>query len=164
VVVGRDDPPAIDYLRSARVNRKAYVGPWLPEPLLADQTPDVAEHAVVSDSLSMAFPVLLKSLSPVERAVFLLREVFGYGYDEIATVVGRSPDNCRQFAVRARRHLEARKPRFEADRRQRELAERFLAASSAGDLDGLIGSRPRSTALVTVSVGAPLCVICWQSG
>jgi RNA polymerase sigma-70 factor (ECF subfamily) len=131
---------AIDHLRSARVNREAYVGPWLPEPLLADPTPDLAEHAEVSDSLSMAFLVLLESLSPVERAVFLLREVFGYGYDEIAAVVGRSQENCRQLAVRARRHLEERKPRFEADRRrQRELAERFLAASSAGDLDGLIG-------------------------
>jgi RNA polymerase sigma-70 factor, ECF subfamily len=131
---------AIDHLRSARVHRETYVGPWLPEPLLADPTPDLAEHAEVSDSLSMAFLVLLESLSPVERAVFLLREVFGYGYDEIARVVGRSPDNCRQLAVRARHHLEARKPRFEADRRrQRELAERFLAASSAGDLDGLIG-------------------------
>jgi RNA polymerase sigma-70 factor (ECF subfamily) len=113
---------------------------WLPEPLLADPTPDLAEHAEVSDSLSMAFLVLLESLSPVERAVFLLREVFAYGYDEIAAVVGRSQENCRQLAVRARRHLEARKPRFEADRRRRrELAERFHAASSAGDLDGLIG-------------------------
>ena len=128
------------HLRSARINREAYVGPWLPEPLLGAPAPDLAEHAEVSDSLSMAFLVLLESLSPVERAVFLLREVFGYGYDEIARVVGRSQDNCRQLAVRARQHLEQRKPRFEADRRrQRELAERFLAASSAGDLDGLIG-------------------------
>jgi len=92
----------IDHLRSARVRRESYMGQWLPEPLLTDEGVDVAQHAETADSLSLAFLVLLESLSPVERAVFLLREVFGYDYDEIARVVGKSEDNCRQIAVRAR--------------------------------------------------------------
>jgi RNA polymerase sigma-70 factor, ECF subfamily len=130
---------AIDHLRSARVRREQYVGPWLPEPLLTDESPDPAEHAETADSLSMAFLVLLESLSPVERAVFLLREVFGFGYDEIASVVHKTEDNCRQIAARARRHVEARRPRFEASRRQKdELAKRFFAAVGEGDLDGLM--------------------------
>jgi RNA polymerase sigma-70 factor, ECF subfamily len=129
---------AIDHLRSARVRREQYVGPWLPEPMLTDESPDPAEQAETADSLSMAFLVLLESLSPVERAVFLLREVFGFGYDEIAGMVHKSEDNCRQIAARARRHVEARRPRFEASRRQRdELAKRFFAAIGEGDLDGL---------------------------
>ncbi|HJS26217.1 MAG TPA: sigma-70 family RNA polymerase sigma factor, partial [Actinomycetota bacterium] len=111
---------SIDHLRSARVRRERYVGTWLPEPVLSDEEPDIAPHADTADSLSMAFLVLLESLSPVERAVFLLREVFDYGYDEIARVVGKSEDNCRQIAVRARRQVEARKPRFEASRARRE--------------------------------------------
>jgi RNA polymerase sigma-70 factor, ECF subfamily len=129
---------AIDHLRSARVRREQYVGPWLPEPLLTDESPDPAEHAETADSLSMAFLVLLESLSPVERAVFLLREVFGFDYGEIAAMVHKTEDNCRQIAVRARRHVEARRPRFEASRRQKdELAKRFFAAVGEGDLDGL---------------------------
>jgi RNA polymerase sigma-70 factor (ECF subfamily) len=128
---------SIDHLRSARVRRERYVGTWLPEPVLTD---DVPQHAETADSLSMAFLVLLESLTPVERAVFLLREVFDYGYDEIATVVGKSEDNCRQIAVRARRQIEAKKPRFEASRKRREeLARRFFEAASKGDTDGLIG-------------------------
>src|SRR3954471_334089 len=129
---------AIDHLRSARVRRETYVGPWLPEPLLTDPGPDPSEQAELADSLSLAFLVLLESLSPVERAVFLLREVFGYGYDEIARIVGKSEDNARQLAVRARRHIDERRPRFEADRRARqELAERFFAAARDGDVEGL---------------------------
>jgi RNA polymerase sigma-70 factor, ECF subfamily len=129
----------IDHLRSARVRRESYVGPWLPEPILTEEVPDAAEHAETADSLSMAFLVLLETLSPVERAVFLLREVFDYGYEEIATIVGKSEDNCRQLALRARRQVEAKKPRFEASRRRREeLAERFFAAASEGDTKGLI--------------------------
>ena len=89
---------SIDHLRSARVRRESYVGPWLPEPLLTETVPDASQHAETADSLSMAFLVLLESLSPVERAVFLLREVFDYGYDEIAAVVGKSEENCRQIA------------------------------------------------------------------
>jgi RNA polymerase sigma-70 factor, ECF subfamily len=131
---------SIDHLRSARVRRESYIGTWLPEPLLTDPESDVAGHAETADSLSMAFLVLLESLSPVERAVFLLREVFDYGYDEIATVVGKSEDNCRQIAVRARRQIEAKKPRFEASRQRREeLARRFFDAVSEGDTEGLIG-------------------------
>jgi RNA polymerase sigma-70 factor (ECF subfamily) len=95
-------------------------------------------HAETADSLSMAFLVLLESLSPVERAAFLLREVFDYGWNEIAAVVGKSEENCRQIAVRARRHVEAKKPRFEASRRRREeLARRFFEAVGDGDLEGL---------------------------
>ncbi len=131
---------AIDHLRSARVRRETYVGPWLPEPLVADATGDPSAHAEIADSLSLAFLVLLENLTPLERAVFLLREVFGYSYEEIARIVDRSEDNCRQLATRARRHLDAERPRFEASREQREeLTERFMQACETGDADGLIG-------------------------
>ena len=131
---------AINHVQSARVRRERYVGTWLPEPLVTDTEPGGLMHdAETADSLSLAFLVLLESLSPVERAVFLLREVFDYGYDEIASVVGKSPDNCRQIAVRARRQVEARKPRFEASRRKRqELARRFFEAVEADDAKGLV--------------------------
>jgi RNA polymerase sigma-70 factor, ECF subfamily len=130
---------AINQVRSARPRRETYVGTWLPEPLLTDPAQDAAQHAETADALSMAFLVLLESLSPVERAVFLLREVFDCGYDEIAAVVGKSEANCRQIAVRARRHVDARKPRFEASRRRwEEFARRFFAAVGQGDTDGLI--------------------------
>ena len=130
---------AIDHLRSARVRRERYFGTWLPEPLVTNAEPDVAEHAETADSLSMAFLVLLESLSPVERAVFLLHEVFDYGYDEVASMIGRSEDNCRQIAVRARRQVEARKPRFETSRDRRdELARRFFAAAEHGDTEELV--------------------------
>jgi RNA polymerase sigma-70 factor (ECF subfamily) len=133
---------AIDHLRSARVRRERYVGEWLPEPLVTadDETADPARHAETADSLSMAFLVLLERLSPVERAVFLLREVFGYDYEEIAEVVDRREDNARQIAARARHHVQAGRTRFEASRRQRdELARRFLAAFEEGDTEGLVG-------------------------
>jgi RNA polymerase sigma-70 factor (ECF subfamily) len=130
---------SIDHLRSARVRRESYTGTWLPEPLLTEQVPDASQHAETADSLSMAFLVLLESLSPVERAVFLLREVFDYPYDEIAETIGKSEDNTRQLAVRARRHVEERKPRFEADKKARdELAGKFWAAAQDGDTDGLV--------------------------
>jgi RNA polymerase sigma-70 factor (ECF subfamily) len=130
---------SIDHLRSARVRREQYFGTWLPEPVLTDPSSDVAQHAETADSLSMAFLVLLESLTPVERAVFLLREVFDYEYEEIATVVGKSEDNCRQIAVRARRQVEAKKPRFEASRKRREeLARRFFDAVMNGDTTGLL--------------------------
>jgi RNA polymerase sigma-70 factor (ECF subfamily) len=130
---------AINHVQSARVRRERYVGTWLPEPLVTEPEPEVLRHAVTADSLSLAFLVLLESLGPVERAVFLLREVFDYGYEEIAAVVGKSPDNCRQIAVRARRQVEARKPRFEASRRKREeLSRRFFDAVEAGDAQGLL--------------------------
>jgi RNA polymerase sigma-70 factor (ECF subfamily) len=129
---------AIDYLRSARVRRERYVGSWLPEPLVAD-APGPGDVAETADSLSLSFLVLLESLSPVERAVLLLHDVFGYDYDVVADVVHRSEQNARQIATRARRHLEARKPRFEASYQQREeLTRKFLSACEAGDTEELI--------------------------
>ena len=129
---------AIDHLRSARVRRETYAGPWLPEPILVEPLPDAERSVHMAESLSMAFLVLLESLSPVERAVFLLREVFDYDYDEIAKVVEKSEDNCRQPAARARRRIDEGKPRFEADREHSdELVERFLKACNTGDTAGL---------------------------
>ena len=130
----------IDHLRSARARREAYVGEWLPEPLLTDTAAaDPASMAEESDSLSMAFLLLLERLSPVERAVFLLRDVFGYEYDEIARIVAKNSSNCRQLALRARRHIGEGRPRFEASRSKRaELASRFFGAVGDGDMDGLI--------------------------
>ncbi|MFI2207410.1 RNA polymerase sigma-70 factor [Streptomyces sp. NPDC020192] len=129
---------AIDVLRSARVRREEYVGPWFPEPLLADPYEDPARSAELADSVSTAALLLLERLSPLERAVFVLREVFDYGFPEVASAVGRSEDACRQLAVRARRHMNAGRPRFEADRRERaELADRFFEALREGDVLGL---------------------------
>jgi RNA polymerase sigma-70 factor (ECF subfamily) len=129
---------SIDVLRSARVRREAYVGPWFPEPLLADPYEDPERSAELADSVSMAALVLLERLTPPERAVFVLREVFGFGFGEIASAVGRSEAACRQLAVRARRHVDAGRPRFEADRRERdELAARFFGALREGDVGGL---------------------------
>jgi RNA polymerase sigma-70 factor (ECF subfamily) len=130
---------AIDHLRSARVRRERYVGQWLPEPLVSDRAPDVAQRAEAADSLSLALLVVLESLSPVERAVFLLREVFDYGYGEIAEVIGRSEANTRQLAVRARRHVDERRPRFAPSAEQRdELGRRFFAAVEEGDTEALV--------------------------
>jgi RNA polymerase sigma factor (sigma-70 family) len=151
---------AIDHLRSARVRRESYIGTWLPEPLLsdgesggggsgggggygrepllADDAPGPAELAETSDSLSMAFLVLLESLSPPERAVFLLREVFGYGYPEIADVTGKTEAACRQIFARARRHIDDGRPRFETSRAEgEELTSLFLAAARGGDMSTL---------------------------
>jgi RNA polymerase sigma-70 factor (TIGR02957 family) len=129
---------AIDQLRSARVRRETYVGEWLPEPLLVSEQDDPARHAEMADSLSLAFLVLLESLSPEQRAVFLLREVFDYPYEQIAEIVGKSKPAVRQLAVRARRQVEERRVRFDASREQRDqLADRFFAAVEEGDLGGL---------------------------
>ncbi|MFC4119027.1 RNA polymerase sigma-70 factor [Nonomuraea zeae] len=129
---------SIDVLRSARVRREEYVGPWFPEPLLSDPYQDPERSAELADSLSMAALLLLERLSPLERAVFVLREVFGFGFPEIASAVDRSEAACRQLATRARRHMDAGRPRFEADRREREeLAGRFFDAFRQGDVDGL---------------------------
>jgi RNA polymerase sigma-70 factor (ECF subfamily) len=129
---------AIDELRSARVRRETYVGEWLPEPLVTDPSEDPAAQSEMADSLSLAFLVLLESLSPEQRAVLLLHDVFDYGYDEIAEIIGKSEDNTRQLASRARRHVEEGKPRYEASKRvKEELAQRFFAAAQEGDLDGL---------------------------
>ena len=128
---------AIDHLRSARVRRESYVGPWLPEPLLSE--PDPEQVAATADSLSTAFLLLLETLSPVERAVFLLREVFGYGYDEIADIVGKTQTNCRQIFARARQHIDAGRPRFTASREEHDaLVQRFVAACERGTMDELV--------------------------
>jgi RNA polymerase sigma-70 factor, ECF subfamily len=127
---------AIDQLRSARARREVYPGEWLPEPLVDDES---VLHAETADSLSLTFLHLLEKLSPVERAVFLLREVFDYSYDEVAGIVGKSPDNCRQILVRARRRMEEGRRRFDVSREERdEVARRFVAAWEDGDVERLI--------------------------
>jgi len=129
---------SIDVLRSARVRREEYVGQWFPEPLLTDPYEDPERSAELADSVSMAALLLLERLSPLERAVFVLREVFGFSFPEVASAVERSEAACRQLAVRARRHVDAGRPRFEADRREREkLAARFFDALRDGNVEGL---------------------------
>jgi RNA polymerase sigma-70 factor (TIGR02957 family) len=129
---------AIDELRSARARREKYVGQWLPEPILTDGHDGPARHAEMADSLSLALLVLLESLSPEQRAVLLLHDVFGYGHAQIAQIIGKSEDNVRQIARRARRKVEQRRPRFQTTREQRdELARRFFQAAEQGDLAGL---------------------------
>jgi RNA polymerase sigma-70 factor, ECF subfamily len=128
---------ALNHLRSARLHRESYQGTWLPEPVLTGDGPE--EHAEMADSLSMAFLVVLESLSPAERAVLLLHEVFGYEHKEIAGLTGTSVANSRQVLARARRHVDEGRPRFEASRAQREeVARRFFDAADGGDLDGLL--------------------------
>lgn len=129
---------SIDVLRSARVQREHYVGQWLPEPLLEDPYEDPARAAELADSVSMAALLLLERLSPLERAVFVLREVFAFSFADVAAAVGRSEEACRQLVVRARRHMESGRPRFEASQRERdELAARFFDAFERGDVDEL---------------------------
>ncbi|HEX4059216.1 MAG TPA: RNA polymerase sigma-70 factor [Galbitalea sp.] len=129
---------SIDVLGSARVRRESYVGPWLPEPLLTDPYEDPARAAELADSLSTAALLLLERLSPLERAVFVLRDVFGFDFDEIAAAVGRSEEACRQLAVRARHHMDDGRPRFEADRTERDaLAARFFDALRDGNVERL---------------------------
>jgi RNA polymerase sigma-70 factor (ECF subfamily) len=129
---------AINELRSARMRRERYVGEWLPEPIVTDGVDDPARQAEMADSLSLAMLVLLESLSPEQRAVLLLHDVFDYRYPEIAAIIGKSEANVRQLATRARRHVEERRPRFESSREQREqLARRFFAAVREGDVAGL---------------------------
>jgi RNA polymerase sigma-70 factor (TIGR02957 family) len=129
---------AINELRSARARRESYVGEWLPEPIVTDGGDDPAQRAEMADSLSLAFLVLLESLSPEQRAVLLLHDVFDYDHARIAEIIGKSEDNVRQLATRARRHAEQHRPRFETTREQRdELARRFFAAAEHGDLAGL---------------------------
>jgi RNA polymerase sigma-70 factor (ECF subfamily) len=130
---------SIDVLRSARSRREEYVGEWFPEPVLTDPYEDPERSAELADSLSTAALLLLERLTPLERAVFVLHEVFGFSFPEIASAVGRSEAASRQLAVRARRHMDAGRPRFEADRQEREeIAKRFLAAFREGDVDGLL--------------------------
>ena len=129
----------IDHLRASKTRREEYVGPWLPEPLLTDGSLDIAETIELDETLSMAFLVLLERLTPVERAVFLLREVFDYDYGEIARIVVKSETNCRQIARRARESVAARRPRFETSAEQEEhLMDSFLEACFSGDMEGLL--------------------------
>lgn len=128
----------IDQLRHAKAHREHYIGPWLPEPIATDRRTDLVETAILAESLSFAFLVLLESLSPLERAVLLLREVFDYDYAEVAAIVGKSEANCRQVLHRAHQHLGQRQPRFSVSRQQQEdLTHQFLRATTAGDLRGL---------------------------
>ncbi|MGK5627520.1 RNA polymerase sigma-70 factor [Streptomyces sp. URMC 123] len=157
---------AIDRLRQLSSRKEAYVGPWLPEPIVteyADTVPDAADRAVLADSVSLAVLVVLESLSPLERAVFVLREAFGFPYGEIATVLDRSEAAVRQLGGRARRHVAERKPRFTVDPdQQRNLTERFLAAATGGDLGALLDLLAPDVRLVADSGGkakAPLRVL-----
>jgi RNA polymerase sigma-70 factor, ECF subfamily len=130
---------AIDHLRSARVRRESYVGPWLPEPIAADPAPDAAAHAVLADNLSMAFLVVLETLSPDERAVLLLHDVFAYSHAEIAQVLGRTEASSRQLLRRARQRLDAGRTRTDADLDRRdEVTRRFVHACNGGDLDAFL--------------------------
>ncbi|MFJ9682136.1 RNA polymerase sigma-70 factor [Streptomyces sp. NPDC101194] len=157
---------AVDRLRQVRSRRESYVGPWLPEPLVTDFGPavaDTAEQAVLADSVSVAVLVVLESLSPLERAVFVLREAFGFPYAEIAVVLERSEAAVRQLAGRARRHVDERKPRYDVDpARRRDLTERFLAAAAGGDIQELLALLAPDVRLVGDSGGkskAPLRII-----
>ncbi|MGA4843349.1 RNA polymerase sigma-70 factor [Streptomyces sp. G45] len=157
---------AIDRLRHVQSRREAYVGPWLPEPFVTDfgpTVPDTAERAVLADSVSLAVLVVLESLSPLERAVFVLREAFGFPYAEIAQTLDRSEAAVRQLAGRARKHVDEGRPRYEVDPvERRDLTERFLAAATGGDLEGLMSLLAPDVRLVGDSGGkarAPLRVL-----
>ncbi|MEI5102409.1 RNA polymerase sigma-70 factor [Streptomyces sp. PmtG] len=157
---------AIDRLRHVQSRREAYVGPWLPEPYVTDfgpTVPDTAERAMLADSVSLAVLVVLESLSPLERAVFVLREAFGFAYSEIAATLDRSEAAVRQLAGRARKHVDEGRPRYEVDpAERRDLTERFLAAASGGDLEGLMSLLAPDVQLVGDSGGkarAPLRVV-----
>ena len=152
---------AIDRMRRVKARREAYVGPWLPEPI--STAPDVAEHVELADSVELALLVVLETLSPLERAVFVLREAFGLPFDDIAGIIGREPAATRQLARRARDHVQQRQPRFEVDRaRRREMTERFLAACGSGDLRALTELLASDVRLVSDAGGkakAPVRVI-----
>ncbi|MEU0723711.1 RNA polymerase sigma-70 factor [Streptomyces sp. NPDC006140] len=157
---------AIDRLRQIKARGETYIGPWLPEPYITDfgdTVPDTAERAVLADSVSLAVLVVLESLSPLERAVFVLREAFGFPYGDIAAMLDRGEPAVRQLAGRARKHVEERRPRYEVDPAQRrDLTERFLAAAADGDLEGLLALLAPDVRLVGDSGGkarAPLRVL-----
>jgi RNA polymerase sigma-70 factor (TIGR02957 family) len=146
---------AIDRLRRAKTLRESYVGPWLPEPILTGR--DVAEDVALAESVSMAMLVVLETLSPLERAVFVLREAFGMSYAEIANVLGRRVEAVRQLGHRARDHVQERRSRFDADQsEQRRVTERFLEATSTGDLEGLMAVLAPEVTLVADGGGRAL--------
>ena len=131
---------AINHLQSARSRRETYVGPWLPEPLVTEYAPDASEPVELAESLSMAFLLMLERLSPAERAVLLLHDVFDFDYSEIATIVDKSEANCRQLLTRAKKHIGEPRARFDADPAQADrLLTRFIETVQAGDIDGLVG-------------------------
>jgi RNA polymerase sigma-70 factor (ECF subfamily) len=141
---------SINHLNAARTRREMYPGPWLPEPIVSEGEPDLAETAALHESLSMAFLALLERLTPVERAIFLLHDVFAYDFHEIAGIVGKGEANCRQIARRARRQIQAGRPRFDPDPERRErLTRQFIAACSDGDLDGLLATLAADVTLWT---------------
>ncbi|MFD7974965.1 RNA polymerase sigma-70 factor [Streptomyces sp. NPDC059071] len=157
---------AVDRLRQIQSRRESYVGPWLPEPIVTDfgpSVPDTAERALLADSVSLALLVVLESLSPLERAVFVLREAFGFPFAEIAATLDRSESAVRQLAARARKHVDEGRPRYDVDPAQRrDLTERFLAAAANGDLEGLLALLAPDVRLVGDSGGkakAPLRVM-----
>ena len=141
---------SIDELRSARARREVYVGEWLPEPVPTAGSPDLAGTVELAETISTAFLLLLEKLSPVERAVFLLREVFDYEYAEIAQIVGKSEANCRQMVRRAREHLRAGRPRFQVSREEQErVAHKFLEVCAGGDMNALIAMLSENAVLVS---------------
>ena len=141
---------SINHLHAAHTQRETYIGPWLPEPIISEGEPDMADTTVLHESLSMAFLVLLESLTPVERAIFLLHDVFAYDFHEIAGIVGKSEANCRQIARRARQQIQARRPRFDPNPVHREqLAQQFIAAVTNGDLTGLLATLANDVTLWT---------------
>ncbi len=145
---------SINVLRSARARRESYVGPWLPAPLVEDPALGPASRAELADSLSLALLVVLERLTPTERAAYLLREVFGYEYAQIAEIIERTEANSRQLVTRARKHLEAGRPRFDADEAARDaLLERFLAAADEGDLEALVDLLAKDAVLYADSGG-----------
>ncbi|MGI8855692.1 MAG: RNA polymerase sigma-70 factor [Thermomicrobiales bacterium] len=132
---------SIDHLRAAHSQRETYTGSWLPEPLITETGPDLADVAALHESISMAFLVLLEDLTPLERAVFLLHDVFAYDFRAIAGIVGKGEANCRQIARRARQEIQARRPRFDSSpEHQEELTQQFITACTNGDLSGLLAT------------------------
>lgn len=150
----------INHLNSARVQRETYVGPWLPEPLVTDLSVDPGENAQLSDSLSLAFLVLLENLNPTERAVFILREVFGYDFSEIAPIVEKTEENCRQILTRARKHIDSRRPRFDTSpEKAEELITNFQQAVLTGNMDDLLNLLAKDVVLVSDGGGKARAVL-----
>jgi len=140
----------INHLKSARMQREEYVGVWLPEPMVAEDSPNPREEAEQAESLSIAFLVILETLSPTERAVYLLREIFGYEFGEVARIVQKSEANCRQLLGRARHRITERRPRFQPSTdQQRRVVNAFLQATSRGDIDGLMAVLSEDVTFVT---------------